>query len=161
MTTATDIGLRPADAKDRELLRELYRSTRAHELALMPWDNAAERAFVEQQFSAQDAHYRRHYPGATFDVVEVAGEPVGRLYLHRGQAEIRVMDIALLPAFRGQGIGTRLLRGVLGEARASGRTVSVHVELANPARALYERLGFEPVEPHGTHLLMTATPTEA
>jgi ribosomal protein S18 acetylase RimI-like enzyme len=158
-TTATGIELRPAAAADRDFLCGVYASTRAQELALLGWDGAAARAFVEQQFAAQDAHYRGHYAGATFDVIEVDGERAGRLYLHGGEREVRIMDIALLPAFRGRGVGTSLLRSVLAEARASGRSVSVHVELTNPARALYERLGFEPVEVHGAHLLMVvATP---
>jgi ribosomal protein S18 acetylase RimI-like enzyme len=149
-----DIHLRPAAAADRDLLREIYAGTREQELALVPWDDAAKRAFVEQQFSAQDDHYRRHYPGATFDVIEAGGAPAGRLYVHRGEEEIRLMDIALLPAFRGRGIGTRLLRGLIDEARAAGRRLSIHVERTNRARSLYERLGFRPVGEHGMHLLM-------
>jgi ribosomal protein S18 acetylase RimI-like enzyme len=149
-----DIALRASTSADRSLLCEIYGSTRAAELALVPWDDAAKRAFVAQQFAAQDEHYRRHYPGAALDVIEVGGRPAGRLYVHRGDADIRIMDIALLPEFRGRGIGTRLLRGLLDEGRASGCTVSIHVERGNPARELYERLGFHPVEEHGIYVLM-------
>jgi ribosomal protein S18 acetylase RimI-like enzyme len=152
VTTLTDIELRPATPADRDFLRDVYASTRAGELALLPWHETAKRAFVEHQFSAQDFHYRRHYEGASFDVIEVAGEAAGRLYVLRGETDIRVMDIALLPAFRGRGIGSSLLRALLDEA--CGRTVSIHVEVTNPALALYVRLGFLPVEEHGAHLLM-------
>ncbi|MDX6581863.1 MAG: hypothetical protein QOI10_1047 [Solirubrobacterales bacterium] len=155
----SELTLRPATPDDRDFLLDVYASTRASELALMPWDDAAKRAFVEHQFHAQDVHYRRHYEGATFDVVEVAGEPAGRLYVLRGARDIRIMDIALLEAFRGRGIGTALLRPLLDEARADRRSVSIHVEVTNPARALYERLGFEAVEDHGAHLLMAWTAT--
>jgi ribosomal protein S18 acetylase RimI-like enzyme len=146
--------LRPATAADRPLLCAIYASTRADELALVAWDEAVKQAFVAQQFAAQDAHYRAHYPGATFDVIEVDGSVAGRLYVHRGAADIRIMDIALLPEFRGRGIGTQLLRGLLAEGAESGRTVSIHVEHGNPARRLYERLGFAPVEDHGIYELM-------
>jgi ribosomal protein S18 acetylase RimI-like enzyme len=145
--------LRPVADGDRAFLVDLYGSVREPELAHVPWDDATKRAFVEQQFAAQDAHYREHYPGATLDVVEVGGESAGRLYVHRGPKDIRIMDIAVAPPFRGRGIGTTLLRAVIDEAERSGRRVSIHVEQNNPARTLYERLGFEPAGEHGVYLL--------
>lgn len=90
-------------------------------------------------------------------MIEVDGEPAGRLYVHRGPAEIRIMDIALAPPFRGRGIGTALLRDLMEEAGASGRALSIHVEVNNPARRLYERLGFAPAGEHGVYVLMTWT----
>lgn len=131
---------------------------REPELARVPWDEATKRAFVEQQFAAQDFAYRSNYPGATLDVVELGGRPVGRLYVHRGPSDIRVMDIALVPSARGRGIGTRLLRALIDEADGSGRKLSIHVELENPARSLYERLGFAPVRVHGLYVLMERPP---
>jgi ribosomal protein S18 acetylase RimI-like enzyme len=149
--------LRPVADGDRPFLVGLYGSVREPELAHVPWDDTAKRAFVEQQFTAQDAHYRSNYPGATLDVVEVDGEPAGRLYVHRGPSDIRIMDIALAPAFRGRGIGTTLLHALVEEAAASGRKLSIHVEMNNPARRLYERLGFEPAGEHGVYLLYVKT----
>jgi ribosomal protein S18 acetylase RimI-like enzyme len=149
-----DIRLRPVVDGDRAFLVELYGSVREPELAHLPWDEEMKRAFVEQQFAAQDAHYRTNYPGATLDLIEVDGEPAGRLYVHRGRSDIRIMDVAMAPAFRGRRIGTRLLEGLIGEAEASGRKLSIHVEQNNPARTLYQRLGFEPAGEHGVYVLM-------
>lgn len=146
--------LRPATEGDRAFLVDLYAGTRADELALVDWDDTTKRAFVEHQFSAQDEHYRANYPGATLDVIEVDGERVGRLYVHRGEDDIRIMDIAVAPAFRGRGIGTGLIEELIAEAGSSGRSVSIHVEMQNPARSLYDRLGFVPVGEHGVYVLM-------
>ena len=151
--------LRPVAGADRAFLVDLYGSVREPELAHVPWDDAARRAFVEHQYAAQDAHYRQNYPGATLDVIEVEGEPAGRLYVHRGPSDIRIMDIALAPAFRGRGIGTELLRGLMAEAQESGRKLSIHVEMNNPARGLYERLGFRPAGEHGVYVLLERAPT--
>src|SRR5256885_17249086 len=85
----------------------------------------------------RSAHYRANYPGATLDVIEVDGAPAGRLYVHRGPSDIRIMDIALAPPYRGRGIGTSLLRALMEEADASGRKLSIHAEMNNPARSLY------------------------
>jgi len=155
------VRLRPVDDADREFLVELYGSVREPELAALPWDDATKHAFVEQQFTAQDAAYRGNYPGATLDVIEVDGEPAGRLYVHRGPSDIRIMDIALAPAFRGRGIGTGLLRSLIDEAEKSGRKLSIHVETNNPARSLYERLGFRPAGEHGVYVLMERPPGSA
>ena len=146
--------LRPATEGDREFLLELYASTREQELAQVEWAEGAREAFLEHQFSAQDQHYRANYPGATLDVIEADGERVGRLYVHRGEADIRIMDIAVARPFRGQGIGTGLVERLMEEARSSGRTLSIHVEMHNPARSLYDRLGFVPVGEHGVYVLM-------
>jgi ribosomal protein S18 acetylase RimI-like enzyme len=152
------VRLRPVEAADRAFLVELYGSTREDELAQVQWDDGARRAFVEHQFAAQDAHYRANYPRATLDVVEVDGAPAGRLYVHRGPGDIRIMDIALAPAFRGRGIGTALLRSLIEEADASARKLSIHVEVNNPARSLYDRLGFLPAGEHGVYVLMERPP---
>jgi ribosomal protein S18 acetylase RimI-like enzyme len=152
------VQLRPVEAADRAFLVELYGSTREAELAQVDWPDGAREAFVEQQFTAQDAHYRANYPGATLDVIEVDGVPAGRLYVHGGPSDIRIMDIALAPEFRGRGIGTALLRSLMEEADSSGRKLSIHVEMNNPARSLYDRLGFEPAGEHGVYVLMERAP---
>jgi GNAT superfamily N-acetyltransferase len=148
------VALRPSTPADRDLLRDVYGSTRTAELALMPWPDEQKRSFVEFQFVAQDRYYREHYDPATFDVIEVDGEPVGRLYVARWPEEIRIVDIALLPAQRGRGVGTRLLRELMREAADAGKCLSIHVEHENPARSLYARLGFVQVEDRGVYQLM-------
>jgi ribosomal protein S18 acetylase RimI-like enzyme len=148
------VRLRRVEEADMAFLVDLYASTREQELAQVDWDDGLKRAFVEQQFAAQDAHYRQNYPGATLDVVEADGEPAGRLYVFRGDSDIRIMDIALAPPFRGRGIGTKLLQALIEEADASGSKLSIHVEHNNPARSLYDRLGFRPVGEHGIYVLM-------
>src|SRR5205814_7139129 len=108
--------LRPSGAEDRDFLLRVYASTREEELRLVDWSDEQKAVFVQQQFAAQDAYYREHYDPATFDVIEVDGEPAGRLYVARREDEIRIMDIALLPEYRGRGIGTALIRALLDEA---------------------------------------------
>jgi ribosomal protein S18 acetylase RimI-like enzyme len=155
---APTIALRPADEADEALLREIYASTREDELALVEWPDEERRAFLAQQFDAQSTHYRTHYADARFDVVEMDGDPAGRLYVARWDDEIRVVDISLLPRFRGRGIGTELLRELLEEGARTGRRVTIHVEKHNPALRLYSRLGFVPAADLGLYLLMEASP---
>jgi ribosomal protein S18 acetylase RimI-like enzyme len=152
------VELRPAEPHDAELLFHVYASTRTEELAVMPWDDAQKVVFLRAQFVAQDRWYREHYGGASFDVVVVDDEPCGRLYVFRGESEIRIVDIALLPQHRGQGVGTSLLRNLLEEADAAGQRVTIHVERFNPALRLYERLGFTVAEDRGVYVLLERSP---
>jgi ribosomal protein S18 acetylase RimI-like enzyme len=124
----------------------------------VPWDDAQKEAFLRMQFDAQDAWWRENYAGATFDVIVVDGEPAGRLYVHRGPSEIRIVDIALLPDHRGRGIGTSLLRDLLAEGDAGEKSVTIHVERMNPALRLYERLGFAVAEDKGVYLFLERKP---
>jgi len=154
MTASLEVCLRPAEPGDAELLYEIYASTREEELAVVPWDAGAKEAFLRMQFAAQDTYYRATYPRASYDLI-VSGEKVlGRLYVDRGENAWRVLDIALLPGHRGSGIGTRLLSEVLAEAAAAERPVQVHVERFNPARRLYDRLGFREIADQGVYLLL-------
>ena len=148
------VTLRPATDSDLEFLFRLYASTREEELSVVAWTPEQKELFLRQQFEAQHRYWRENYRGATFDVVLVDGEPAGRLYVDRWARELRIVDIALLPAHRGGGIGTRLLERVIAEADAAGKAVSIHVEMYNPARRLYDRLGFVPVGEHGVYVRM-------
>jgi GNAT superfamily N-acetyltransferase len=153
---ARGFHLRPLRNDDEPWLRELYASTRADELASVPWTVAMRRAFCDQQFDLQHRHFVGYHGDADFLAIEHrGGEPAGRLYLDRSGEEDLVVDIALFPAFRGGGIGTVLLTAILDEATARARAVALHVAHHNPAaRRLYERLGFVPVTSSPSHLLM-------
>lgn len=155
---AEPVTLRAVTPDDRSFLCRLYGSTRAAELAPLPWTDEQKQTFIAMQFDAQDHHYREHYSGAAFDVIMVDGAPIGRLYVARGADEIRIIDIALVPECCNRGIGSALLRGLQDEARASGLPLRIHVERFNPALRLYERLGFRMIADRGVYLFLEWAP---
>ncbi|OZI75067.1 GNAT family N-acetyltransferase [Bordetella genomosp. 12] len=107
------------------------------------------------------AHLRRirhHWEDAR--IVLVQGAPVGLLKVHRDQHGWYVHQIQVEPRCQGQGLGARLLRGVLERADRGGETVRLSVLRSNPARRLYERLGFEICEDSGQEFLMRRRPAE-
>src|SRR6185436_17883149 len=148
------ITLRPVGADDYDFLVEVYGSTRAEELALVPWTTEEQQAFVRSQFAAQQDHYAKKYPTASHDIIVSENRPVGRLYVARLDHEIRIVDLTLLPAERNAGIGTYLIKQLLDEANRSGKVTRIYVEEFNPSLRLFERLGFSPSEQHGIHLLL-------
>jgi ribosomal protein S18 acetylase RimI-like enzyme len=152
------IGLRAAGPGDEAHLLAVYGSTREDELTMTDWHEDRKREFVEQQFRAQDQYYRANYAYASYQVILVDGQPAGRLYVARWPDEIRIMDIALLKAYRGRGVGTTLLTELQAESVADGKPLRIHVERFNPALSLYARLGFRLVEDRGVNLFLEWSP---
>jgi ribosomal protein S18 acetylase RimI-like enzyme len=152
------VTLRPVQDADAPFLLRVYAGTRAEELAPVPWSPEQKAAFVAQQFAAQTAHYAQYYTGMSADVILIDGVPAGRLLVARWPEEIRIVDISILPELRGRGAGSVLLRGLLDEATAAGKRLSIHVERENRALGLYKRLGFRPVGEHGVYLRMEWDP---
>jgi GNAT superfamily N-acetyltransferase len=156
------LSFRPIGPEDMEFLARLYRSTREDELAMLAdWTEEQKDAFLRQQFQAQHAYYHEHYVGAEFLLILLDEQPAGRLYIHRRPEEIRLMDIALLPEHRNDGLGTKLVRDLLAEGEASGKPVTIHVEIYNPAMRLYQRLGFKPIADRGVYHLLEWRPESA
>src|SRR5438045_2527275 len=149
------LRLRLIRPEDDAFLARVYASSRADELAVTGWSEQLKADFCRRQFDAQSAYYAANYPGASFQMIERDGWPIGRLYVARWEKEIRIVDITLLPEFRGSGIGTKLLRELQDEARAAGKSLTIHVERFNRALGSYQRLGFKQVEDKGVYLLMS------
>ena len=152
------ITLRPIDSADRDFLWRVYASTRQEELAQTDWDADQKTAFLTMQFDAQHRYYAANYPRAQFQIILQDGEPIGRLYVDRRAAEIRIMDIALLPEFRRRGIGSDLVNAILAEGKTRGLPVTIHVEQFNPALRLYYRLGFRQIQDKGVYYLLEWEP---
>jgi ribosomal protein S18 acetylase RimI-like enzyme len=158
VSRASELSLRPEQNSDRELLLRVYASTRERELSLLPWSEADKGAFVRSQFEAQYLHYHRHYAAAEYSIILARDRPAGRLYVDRPPDELRVIDITLLPEYRGSGIGSALLLQLKQEAHAAGKPLTIHVEHNNPASRLYSRLGFARVSDDGVYQLMAWAP---
>jgi GNAT superfamily N-acetyltransferase len=140
-----DISLRTGTAADLEFLYDLLK------VALGP--------YVEQTYGAwDDAAQRRRFAARTrpesHQIVELGGRPVGCLFVQRTPEAVKLNRVFLLPEIQRRGIGTRLVRRVMREARSEGLPVTLRVLKVNPARRLYERLGFDVVGETETHVLM-------
>jgi len=155
--TCSSVTLRPVVAADEPLLLEIFASTRAEEMAMVPWTREQQEAFVRMQFAAQQEHYGKLEPDANHDIILLNGRPVGRLYVARTEAKIEIMDITVLPQERNAGIGSGLIKALMDEATRS-TPLRIYVESYNPSLRLFERLGFRPVGDEGVHLLMEWVP---
>jgi GNAT superfamily N-acetyltransferase len=153
LTSAQDfpagIALREESPADKALFAELYASTREEELRPVPWSDAEKESFLHEQFALQWSHYRRHYPGAEWLVIQRGGLAIGRLYVDTSRCEVRLMDIALQAKYRNRGIGTAIVSSLVRYADLLRLPVTLHVEPFNPALRIYQRLGFAPLDTRG------------
>ena len=158
VVAAAAITLRLAEAADEDFLLAVYASTRAAELALVPWNEDQKKQFVRMQFVAQRDHYRTYIPEGEQYVILCDRRAVGRLWIARKPEEIKILDITILPKDRNRGIGGQLLAAVLREAAETNKPVTIYVEDFNPSHRFFERLGFVAAEKQGMHVLMKWTP---
>jgi GNAT superfamily N-acetyltransferase len=155
------LHVRPATLDDEPFLRALYASVRAAEIGALEWPESVVEAFLRLQYDARSADYRRRCPDAVQELLLVEGEPAGRLWVDRSGEAWRVLDVALLPAWRGLGFGAHCLALLLDEAHAAGMPVELQVAVGNPARRLYERFGFVVTAGDDVYLSMIFSPASA
>jgi GNAT superfamily N-acetyltransferase len=142
--------LRAVTPDDDVFLLSVYASTRAEELAQAQWQPGQQEAFVKWQFEMQRREYDVRFPDAEYDVIEIDGEPAGRIWIARTSQEIRLLDIALFPEFQNRGAGTLLVKSLIEEAgKADKRLRHMVFVLNNDAHRFYERLGFVEIEDLG------------
>jgi ribosomal protein S18 acetylase RimI-like enzyme len=157
-TNLAGVGLRFARPEDESFLLDVFASTRTEELALTSWTPQQKDAFLRMQFDAQRRSYANDHPHAEYWVIQHDYVDVGRMITDRNDSEIALMDIALLPQHRQQGIGSVLLRRLTEEATRGGKSIRLHVERFNPALLWYERLGFKVTGEGQIHLEMIWRP---
>ncbi|CAM3846807.1 GNAT family acetyltransferase [Pseudomonas reidholzensis] len=151
------LGLRPQTEADWPFLRALFVSRRWAEACAAPgWGDAQRLAFLHSQAELQQRHYAEHFPSAAFLLIEQQQAPIGRLCIQHGAEALHLVDIALLPAWQGQGIGTALIQAMLREA--GDLPCTLHVEAFSPAQRLYQRLGFRSTGEQGFYLKMQHPP---
>jgi len=153
------ITLRPVEKKDEAFIEAVYRSTREEELKFTNWPEQQKKTFIMMQSMAQLAEYKTKFPGAAFQIIIYKKKDSGRFYTWENDHEIRLIDITLLPPFRGKGIGASLLEDLIKRSKKVQKKISLHVDPANPALQLYLRLGFIHIKNNGRHYYMERDPS--
>lgn len=138
------VTVRPVQTEDEPFVRELFASAHGEQFGPLGLAPEALAPLLAMQFDAREVAYRRRHPEATADIIEIDGVAAGRMMVDRAGADIHLLDIALLPAHRGHGVGSMLLRALQDEARREGRTLTLTAARDSRPAALYLRLGFAP-----------------
>lgn len=130
---------------------QLYVSTRIDEFRLLHLNEEQIQSLLKMQYEAQKNSYHNRFPNAKYEMIYYEGECIGRMITDRQSHGIHLVDISLLPEYRGKGYGTQLIKRLQEIALVEGGSITLNVLQNNPAQRLYERCGFyvtEEVEPY-------------
>jgi ribosomal protein S18 acetylase RimI-like enzyme len=140
------VTLRPERDADQAFRYGLFCESRSPEFKILLAPDVYAQV-MRHQFHAQTVSYRHEFPQARFDIIEQAGQPIGRIVVDRPGTMIHIVDQAIIPELRGRGIGTAVMRAIMDEAGTVGLPVRLKVASSNdPSMRLYLRLGFVPIE---------------
>lgn len=144
LTTARQaVVLRPVTDTGAHALTEVFRQVHGEQFVSAGVPEPVVASLLELQFRAQQTQYRASHPQAGDHLIEVDGRTVGRCYVERTGTVFRVLDIAVVPDRRRQGIAGTVLADLLREASEHAACVHLNVWTDNePARRLYAHLGF-------------------
>jgi ribosomal protein S18 acetylase RimI-like enzyme len=142
------LRLRPATPDDREFVWRLHRETM--------------RVYVDRTWGWDDRWQRERFDGnfdpALLQIIEYCSHMAGYMSVRRSGGEIFLAVIEIAPEYQNQGIGTRLIASLLDESDSSRLPAKLSVLKVNPARRLYERLGFDSIAETSTHYEMRREP---
>ena len=134
------IGLRPASLADADFCYQLHKAAMGEYIAaIWGWDEQVQRAFHERAFNPR-----------RWQIITAGQADVGMLDVDYRPGEIYLSRIEIHPGHQGQGIGTRIISALAGEAQRTGQDLVLDVLTVNRrAQALYQRLGLTEVARHG------------
>lgn len=128
---------RPAESGDFELLFAAYARTRALQAQAS-----------ESEFDPVDARrsFAAIFRDCDLQVIESGGAMIGALGVRTDEDPVELVHLEVAESVQGCGWGTLLVSDVIRLARRRNRDVVVTLERSNPARRLFERLGFERID---------------
>lgn len=139
------VTLRPTTEQDEPFLRRLIVESAALDLGAQLWPEPLRSQILESQYTGRRSSYRAAHPEAESSLIQVDGASAGWVVVAAALDEIYLAELIVQPEFRGRGIATAVLRGILETAHAAGKPVRLEVLLTNPAAIrLYESVGFRP-----------------
>ena len=114
--------------------------------------------YVDQTWGWDDAYqeslFRRNYVPAKIQIVLYDGREIGMLYVEEREDDVFLRTIEIHPEFQGKGLGTAIIKEIIAGAAQKMKPIAIQVLKVNPARQLYERLGFAIIEETKTHFMM-------
>ncbi len=138
--------LRQATPADMQLVQELkFLGLRPYVEKLWGWDS-----------DDQEKRFRASFVPDRQQIICYQNEDVGMLHVEEREDSVFLAGLYVAARHRSKGLGSAVIRDVLVFAERCGKPVRLRVLRPNPARELYERLGFRVSEEFETHFTMEA-----
>lgn len=130
------ISLRPAAAEDAVFVDQLTRSV-MESYVRQTWQ-------TEEQVEAY--FYKNRFDQPTTKIIQYDGKDIGRVSVLTGENQISIDNIHILPEHQNKGVGSSIIQKILDQAASLNLPVTLHVLKTNPAKNLYDALGFSVLE---------------
>jgi ribosomal protein S18 acetylase RimI-like enzyme len=142
---------RNAVAGDRDWLFELKKATmRNYVAAVYGWDDEVQRRWFNEKFDP-----------VKIRIIQRDGHDAGLLQVEETSGHVFLAQVEILPTFQNQGVGSAVIRAVIEDAKRKNKPVLLQVLRPNPARRLYQRLGFSVWAENATHFKMRKETNDA
>lgn len=143
---ARQIDLQQAKAEHYDFCLHLFLLTmRPYMQELGVWDEQEQRSSLAAQWKLDEVR-----------IISVDGNDAGWLQAAELPTEIRLQKFFILPEYQRSGIGSEVLSQLLATWKPTGKKIVLRVLKNNPARRLYERLGFSVIAEAGVVFRMRA-----
>jgi GNAT superfamily N-acetyltransferase len=103
---------------------------------------------------AQFSYFLKNFRPKTMRIIRYDGQDVGMVELLERPEELFIARFEVLPEFQNRGIGTTIIQWAIDQAVATQKALRLQVFKINPARRLYERMGFVETGEKETHIQM-------
>lgn len=141
------IELRSATQEDYGFLYKLHCATmRSHIEATWGWDD-----------TWQQRHFEQYFQPEADRIIVLNGHDVGRVLVDHSENKVHISNIQILPEHQNKGIGSLIILEIIQQAQQRECPVTLQVLKVNPARRLYERLGFMVEGEDDAHFKMRRT----
>jgi len=140
------VGFRSALENDYDFLYALHTAT-MKEYVNKTW---GEDAFQEDMF-------RKNFVPTQIQVITLDGSDMGMISWEENDNDIFLRVIEIFPRHQRQGFGTTIIQKIIDDAAHRRKEVRLQVLKVNPAKQLYDRLGFTVIEETSTHYIMRTT----
>ena len=140
----TQLGFRPALDSDIDSLYALHVATmREYVDQTWGWDDAV-----------QEAMFRKNYVPAEIQIITLNGKDIGMISLEERKEDVFLRVIEIHPSYQRQNLGTTIIQKIMNDAIHKMKPIRLRVLRVNPAKRLYDRLGFLVIEETKTHYIM-------
>ena len=112
------------------------------------------KGYVEKIYPWNPQLFRDHFSCHDYQVIEINNRIIGFMKVVWSETEIYLAEIQITKNYQKQGIGTSLIQLIIEKARENHQKLWLKVLKGNPAKQLYQRLGFTKLEESVTHEIM-------
>jgi ribosomal protein S18 acetylase RimI-like enzyme len=156
-----DIKLIHATENDSEFFMELFSEIKGSELLLHSWPPTIREQLLSMQYRGFMKSIQEEYPNHEDFLILFQSKMAGRLQIEKNDSFFRIINISLMPDFRGKGIGSYILKNILKEANLRQIPVELDVDVSNPAFFVYQNLGFNIIYCDEVKILMKYFPEKS